>query len=48
MEMKEREMLNKAEELERIAQDDHEWRNMIRERMIQMKLRNQEIEKREK
>ncbi|CDW71250.1 UNKNOWN [Stylonychia lemnae] len=48
LEMKEREMLNKADELERAAQEDHEWRNMIRDRMIQMKLKNQEIEKREK
>ena len=32
--MKEREMLNKAEELERLARDDHEWRNMVRDRMI--------------
>lgn len=48
LEAKEREMLNRMEELGEVASEDHEWKNHIREKLIEMKLRNQELEKREK
>lgn len=48
LETKEREMLNRIDDLEDVANEDHKWRHNVRDRMIQMKLRNQEIEKKEK
>eukprot|EP00347_Sterkiella_histriomuscorum_P013166 403365756 len=48
LEMKEREMLNKIDDLEDVANEDHQWRHAVRDRLIQMKLQQKETEKREK
>ena len=48
LEGKEHEMLNKIDELDDVATDDHKWQFQIRDQVVKMRLKNQELEKREK
>lgn len=48
LESKERELLNRIDDLEKVASDDHQWRMNMREKLVMVKMTQHELEKKEK